>query len=85
MVTPYDSFGNPGASGGRLAAEILQEEDGQPDADPIPCQVVESTTGGPPALLESAVAEQDMLTLMMQQHCGTSFEAAGCTRHALMQ
>ncbi|MCJ1358462.1 MAG: hypothetical protein MMC33_008462 [Icmadophila ericetorum] len=52
VVTPHDSFGNPGASGGRLAAELVQEEGGPPDADPTPCHVVESTTGGLPASLE---------------------------------
>ena len=59
MVTPYDSFGNPGANGGRFAAELAQEEGGPPDADPIPCQVIESTTGGLPALLAPTVSEQD--------------------------
>ena len=64
VVTPYDSFGNPGASGGRLAAELAQEGGEPPNANPIPCQVIESTTGGPPALLEPAVSEQDVLTLV---------------------
>ena len=52
VVTPHDSFGNSGASGGRLAAELVQEEGRPLDADPTPCHVVESTTGGLPALLE---------------------------------
>ena len=55
VVTPYDSFGNPGANGGRFAAELAQEEGGPPDTDPVSCQVIESTTGGPPALPEPAV------------------------------
>ena len=63
-MTPHDGFGNPGASGGRFAAELAQEEYGPPDAEPIPCQVIESTTGGAPALLEPAVSEQDMLTFV---------------------
>lgn len=43
IVTPYDSFGNPGASGGRFAAELVLEDD--ESAPSIPCQVTESTTG----------------------------------------
>ena len=44
IVTPYDSYGNAGASGGRFAAELASEE--EESAPAIPCQVTESTTGG---------------------------------------
>ena len=55
VVTPHDSFGNPSAGGGRFAAELAEEEGAPPEV--IPCQVTESTTGGPPALLELTVSE----------------------------
>ena len=42
-MTPCDSYGNPGASGGRFAAELVPEDDETSSA--IPCQVTESTTG----------------------------------------
>lgn len=42
-MTPCDSYGNTGASGGRFAAELVPEDD---EAVPAtPCQVTESTTG----------------------------------------
>ena len=43
VVTPCDSYGNAGASGGRFAAELVPEDD--ESAPAIPCQVTESTRG----------------------------------------
>ena len=42
-MTPCDSYGNAGASGGRFAAELVPEDD--ESAPAIPCQVTESTRG----------------------------------------
>lgn len=46
VITPYDSYGNAGASGGRFAAELMEEhasEDGSPRT--ISCDVTESSSG----------------------------------------
>jgi len=43
IVTPFDNYGNPGASGGRFAAELALEHD--ESAPSIPCQITESATG----------------------------------------
>lgn len=42
-MTPFDRYGNPGASGGRFAAELVLEHD--ESAPSVPCQVTESATG----------------------------------------
>lgn len=51
-MTPYDDFCNPGASGGRFTAELVQ--DGYESASPIPCRVTESTTGALLSIAEVA-------------------------------
>ena len=58
VITPFDAHGNAGASGGRFAAELVQEASAGQPAEPssprtLECAVTESSTGAAAFLFTS--------------------------------